>query len=72
MVPPNSFGPPTMVGVVVDFKDRELILKMVILRTIVIKMSRVANLARGVGGQKQIIRVNFCFAKYVLLFLVYN
>ena len=23
LVPPNSFGPPTMVGVVVDFKDRE-------------------------------------------------
>ena len=22
LVPPNSFGPPTMVGVVVDFKDR--------------------------------------------------
>ena len=22
MVPPNSFGPPTMVAVVVDFKDR--------------------------------------------------
>ena len=24
LVPPNSFGPPTMVGVVVDFKDRDL------------------------------------------------
>ena len=24
LVPPNSFGPPTMVGVVVDFKDRAL------------------------------------------------
>ena len=23
LVPPNSFGPPTMVGVVVDFKDRD-------------------------------------------------
>mgnify|MGYP001429735438 CR=1 FL=1 len=22
LVPPNSFGPPTMVGVVVDFKDQ--------------------------------------------------
>ena len=24
LVPPNSFGPPTMVGVVVDFKDRAI------------------------------------------------
>ena len=24
LVPPNSFGPPTMVAVVVDFKDRAL------------------------------------------------
>ena len=24
LVPPNSFGPPTMVAVVVDFKDRGL------------------------------------------------
>ena len=23
LVPPNSFGPPTMVAVVVDFKDRD-------------------------------------------------
>ena len=24
LVPPNSFGPPTMVAVVVDFKDRAM------------------------------------------------
>ena len=28
LVPSNSFGPPTMVGVVVDFKDRDLMSKI--------------------------------------------
>ena len=29
LVPPNSFGPPTMVAVVVDFKDRAFAFKSV-------------------------------------------
>ena len=38
LVPPNSFGPPTMVGVVVDFKDRESLDCVSLMETSVVEL----------------------------------